>query len=133
LAWGTLHIFWISVETKYLTLCIFTRTWRLPRNLVEEVIANALRVGYRSFDCAALYNNERQVGRALHTFLASQAALDKDAQLHPVPRQDLFIASKLWNTHHRKDMVTEACRETLKVYLLIIWQKFNSMSASFLV
>jgi len=48
----------------------------------EQAVTDALAVGYRSIDTAAIYANERAVGRAL-------AAGD-------VPREELFITSRLW-------------------------------------
>jgi diketogulonate reductase-like aldo/keto reductase len=49
----------------------------------KEVLDDALAVGYRMFDCAQFYANEKGVGEA---FAASS-----------VPREDLFIVSKVWN------------------------------------
>jgi len=50
---------------------------------VETEVACALKLGYREIDTAAAYGNERGVGRALHA--------------SGVPRQELFIATKVWN------------------------------------
>lgn len=33
-------------------------TWKIPREVCEEVIYQAIRSGYRHIDCAALYGNE---------------------------------------------------------------------------
>lgn len=51
---------------------------------VARVIASAIEVGYRSFDDAALYGNEAAVGAALRSL--------------SVPRDQLFITSKVWNS-----------------------------------
>jgi diketogulonate reductase-like aldo/keto reductase len=52
-------------------------------NLIS-IIHKAIELGYRSFDTASLYQNERGLGEAIRT-----AA---------IPREDLFITSKVWNT-----------------------------------
>ena len=56
---------------------------------VAEAVLGAAGVGYRHFDCAAVYGNEPQVGRSL------RAILDGG-----VRREDLWITSKLWNDRH---------------------------------
>ncbi|GHO63145.1 dehydrogenase [Ktedonobacter sp. SOSP1-52] len=59
---------------------------------------SALEVGFRHFDCAERYGNEREVGEAL------QAKLKADG----ITREDLFITTKLWNTNHRPERVERA-------------------------
>ncbi len=50
----------------------------------RECVGDALKVGYRFFDCAEFYNNEKDVGAAI---VASK-----------LPRKDLYLASKVWTT-----------------------------------
>lgn len=50
-----------------------------------RVVCDAVEVGYRLIDTAAIYENEAGIGRALATC--------------GVPREELFITSKVWNTH----------------------------------
>ena len=57
------------------------------------------RKGYRHLDCAAIYANEAEVGAGI---VASG-----------VPRSQIFITSKLWNTKHHPEDVEAACRKTL--------------------
>lgn len=67
---------------------------------------DALEAGFRHFDCAERYRNEREVGEAL------QAALNAGG----IARDELFITTKLWNTNHRPERVEpafEASRERL--------------------
>ena len=64
------------------------------------VVAEALRLGYRHIDCAAIYNNEHEVGAAI---CASQ-----------VPRSSLFVVSKLWNDRRRREDVRDAVFQTLR-------------------
>ena len=70
----------------------------------KEVVSTALDVGYRLVDCAALYQNEKEVGKALAEWYTKS---NKE-------RKDVFITSKVWNHCHEKGRVTEACEETLK-------------------
>lgn len=59
---------------------------------------NALRVGFRHFDCAERYRNEREVGESLRAEFAAGA----------IAREDVFITTKLWNTNHRPERVEPA-------------------------
>jgi len=52
----------------------------------ERIVSDALELGYRHIDTAAIYRNEEGVGRAL----AASA----------IPRDELFITTKLWNDRH---------------------------------
>ncbi|KAL2006948.1 hypothetical protein VTN00DRAFT_8386 [Thermoascus crustaceus] len=75
-------------------------TWLSKPHEVENAVEHALRVGYRHIDTAAVYENEAEVG----------AGWKKSG----VPREEIFITSKLWNTHHHPDHVEEALNKTLK-------------------
>ena len=66
---------------------------------VEDAVATALDVGYRHIDTAAIYRNEEGVGRAI-------AASD-------IPRSDLFITTKLWNSDQGYDRALAAIDESL--------------------
>ena len=71
----------------------------------------AIESGYRHIDCAALYGNEKEIGEAI------EEVINKGV----VKREDLWITSKLWNTHKRKENVRAAFEKTLsdlKVYVL---------------
>lgn len=61
-------------------------TWQVPDAEAQAAVEEALKVGYRHIDTAAIYGNEAGVGRAL-----ASAAL---------PREDLYITTKLWNDAH---------------------------------
>ncbi|KAJ4833691.1 NADP-dependent D-sorbitol-6-phosphate dehydrogenase [Turnera subulata] len=76
--------------------------WRMERKEIRDHIINAIKIGYRHFDCAADYKSEAQVGEALAE--AFQSGL--------VKREDLFITTKLWNSDHGH--VVEACKDSLK-------------------
>lgn len=71
---------------------------------VAEAVAGAIEAGYRSFDCAACYGNEAQIGTIF------KDAFEKEI----VKREELFIASKVWNDMHGDGDVLLACAKTLK-------------------
>src|SRR6202042_2937809 len=54
---------------------------------------DALETGYRYFDCAERYRNEREVGEALQAGLAAGG----------IAREDIFVTTKLWNSNHRPE------------------------------
>jgi 2,5-diketo-D-gluconate reductase A len=60
--------------------------FRIPNENTERAVHAAIECGYRSIDTAALYGNEAAVGRAIATC--------------GLPREDLFITTKLWNDGH---------------------------------
>jgi alcohol dehydrogenase (NADP+) len=64
---------------------------------------DALEVGFRHFDCAERYRNEREVGEALKTGLAAVG----------IAREDIFVTTKLWNTNHRPERVEPAFEASL--------------------
>ena len=66
---------------------------------------DALAAGFRHFDCAERYGNEREVGIALHEGLAAAA--------NAITRQDIFVTTKLWNSNHRPDRVEPAFEASL--------------------
>jgi alcohol dehydrogenase (NADP+) len=64
----------------------------------RSAVTNALRVGFRHFDCAERYLNEREVGEALQGEFGTGG----------IAREDVFITTKLWNTNHRPERVGPA-------------------------
>jgi alcohol dehydrogenase (NADP+) len=75
---------------------------------------DALDAGFRHFDCAERYRNEREVGEALQAGLAANG----------IAREDIFITTKLWNTNHRPERVKpafEASLERLKLNYLDLY------------
>jgi diketogulonate reductase-like aldo/keto reductase len=69
-------------------------------NEVARAVEEALKLGYRHIDAAATYDNEEEVGAGI--------------KASGVPRSDIFLTSKLWNTHHKAEDVEEAVDESLK-------------------
>jgi alcohol dehydrogenase (NADP+) len=64
----------------------------------------ALEAGFRHFDCAERYRNEREVGEALAEGLAAGW----------IAREDIFVTTKLWNTNHRPERVEPAFDASLE-------------------
>jgi len=78
-------------------------TWKSSKGEVGPAVMAALKAGYRHLDCAAVYNNEAEIGETL------QKAFTEGI----VKREELFITSKVFNNHH-EDRVPAALRNTLK-------------------
>src|SRR5580658_3907956 len=64
---------------------------------------DALEAGFRHFDCAERHQNEREVGQALQAGLAAGK----------IPREDIFVTTKVWNTNHRPERVEAAFEASL--------------------
>ena len=78
-------------------------TWKSEPGEVGKAIQEAIRIGYRHIDCAAIYGNEAEIGKALEVVM--QAGL--------VTRDELWITSKLWNNAHAREEVPIALKKTL--------------------
>ncbi len=85
--------------------CIGIGTFGSDRVTPDEVsqgVATAIRCGYRLFDCAACYGNEKEIGKVF------RAAFDEGV----AKRSDLFIMTKVWNDMHRE--VEKSCRQSIE-------------------
>lgn len=67
-----------------------TFSWTAKKNEMEVAVKEALISGYRHFDCATLYGNEKEVGKALQFGMEELG----------IARKDLFVTGKLWSTQH---------------------------------
>jgi diketogulonate reductase-like aldo/keto reductase len=67
---------------------------------VVQAVKYALETGYRSFDTATVYKNERDVGKAI--------------QESGIPREDIFLTTKVWNDDQRAKRTLAAFEESLK-------------------
>ena len=78
-------------------------TWKMSDGVAYDAVKMALELGYRHIDCAHIYGNEQDVGRALA----------ESIQDGIVTRDELWITSKLWNDSHCPNDVRKALQTTL--------------------
>ena len=74
--------------------------WTLNADETVHSLENAIAAGYRHFDTAMIYRNESAVGKSI-----ARAS---------VPREELFVTTKLWNSDHGYDATLFAYEATLK-------------------
>ncbi len=74
-------------------------TFLIPPDDTERIVGDALEVGYRHIDTAQAYRNEAAVGRAVAA--------------SGIPRDELYLTSKVWNSRHRRDDVLRSFDVTL--------------------
>jgi alcohol dehydrogenase (NADP+) len=72
--------------------------------LTKSATRDALWAGFRHFDCAERYRNEREVGEALQAGLAGSG----------IAREEIFVTTKLWNSNHRPERVEPAFEASLE-------------------
>jgi 2,5-diketo-D-gluconate reductase A len=72
----------------------------VPEDQTHAAVTTALQTGYRSVDTAALYGNETAVGKAI-----------ADSNL---PREDLFVTTKVWNSDHGFDATMAAFNSSIR-------------------
>jgi len=72
--------------------------WNLHGSTAVQAIGHALGIGYRLIDTAAMYGNEREVGEAVRAV--------------GLPRDDVFVTTKLWNSDHGYEPALEAFAES---------------------
>ena len=74
-------------------------TWQITdRDLMKQIVCAAYEEGYRLIDTAAAYSNEIAVAKAIAN----------------LPREELLLSDKVWNTNRGYEAVQEACRRSLK-------------------
>lgn len=74
--------------------------WQVPDDEAEQAVATALESGYRSIDTAAIYGNEEGTGKAIAT--------------SGIPREELFVTTKLWNSDQGYDSTLRAFDTSLE-------------------
>lgn len=86
-----------GIEMPYLGI----GTWQITdRDLMKEIIKYAYNEGYRLIDTAAAYSNEISIAKAITET--------------GIPRNELILSDKVWNTNRGYKEVQEACRTSLK-------------------
>jgi len=68
--------------------------WQTPPEDTERAVAAALATGYRHIDTAAIYHNETETGRGIAA--------------SGVPREEIFVTTKVWNADHGFDRTLAA-------------------------
>jgi len=69
-------------------------------NETKDAVLKAIETGYRHFDTAQAYMNEEGVGQAI-----AESGID---------REEFFITTKVWHSHHGYEQTKKACEESLK-------------------
>ncbi|MFE7181561.1 aldo/keto reductase [Streptomyces erythrochromogenes] len=112
--------------------------WQVPDAEAERTVGTALEAGYRSIDTAAIYGNEKGTGKAVAA--------------SGLPREELFVTTKLWNGPKQTwgrdevlrafdDSLTKLGLEHVDLYLIhwprpmrddfvAIWKTFEEIAAS---
>ncbi|TFK36989.1 NADP-dependent oxidoreductase domain-containing protein [Crucibulum laeve] len=80
--------------------------WKVTKSSCADTVYDAIKAGYRLFDGAGDYGNEKEAGEGVRR--AIQDGL--------VKREDLFITSKLWNTFHAHDHVKSLSKKQLDLW-----------------
>ena len=75
-------------------------TFRLQGQVVIDSVSTGLELGYRAIDTAQIYENEAEVGQAI----AGSG----------IPREELFITSKIWVANFAKDSLIDSLKESLR-------------------
>jgi alcohol dehydrogenase (NADP+) len=71
---------------------------------IAEAVAGAIDCGYRFFDCASVYGNEDLIGEVFDEAISGKK----------IEREELFVASKLWNDMHGRGDVLLSCAKSLR-------------------
>ncbi|MER6089860.1 aldo/keto reductase [Streptomyces bluensis] len=74
--------------------------WQVPDDEAEQAVGTALEAGYRNIDTAAIYGNEEGTGKAIAA--------------SGIPREDLFVTTKLWNSDQGYDSTLRAFDASLE-------------------
>lgn len=77
--------------------------WKIDRGRTADLVAEAIRVGYRHLDSACDYGNEPEAGVGIRRAITAGHCR----------REELWITSKLWNTYHEPARVRAACERSL--------------------
>ncbi|MBX7021337.1 aldo/keto reductase, partial [Providencia rettgeri] len=73
--------------------------WQVPAEQTADVVCSGIEAGYRLIDTAAIYGNEAEVGQGIRQ--------------SKVPREELFVTTKLWNDMHGHDNTRAGFEESM--------------------
>ena len=90
----------LTLNNGYAIPCVGFGTYKTPPEETCEIVKKAIDTGYRHIDTAAYYFNEEGVGRAV-----------KECGL---PREELFITTKVWNTERGYDKTMASFESSMK-------------------
>ncbi len=74
-------------------------TWELRGRTCARIVEQAAKLGYRHFDTAQIYENEREVGEGVRA--------------SGIKRDELFVTTKVWTTHFAPNELERSARESL--------------------
>jgi 2,5-diketo-D-gluconate reductase A len=75
--------------------------YKVDDDVCEQIVLDALEVGYRHIDTAMIYRNEAAIGRAIAK--------------SGISREELFVTTKLWNSDHGRDAAPRALATSLEL------------------
>lgn len=76
-------------------------TFKVPKgDITKKAVLEALKIGYRHIDTAKIYDNEESVGEAIRE--------------SKIPREEIFLVSKVWNTDQGYESTLEAFHKSLE-------------------
>ena len=90
----------ITLNSGYRLPLMGVGSYKLPPEVTQQVVEAALGLGYRHIDTARLYGNEAQVGAAIKAV--------------GLPREELYVTTKLWNDAHRRQDAMQAFDQSLE-------------------
>ena len=91
--------------------------YQVPKEETEQVVSQAIKAGYRLFDTAQAYANEKGVGRAIKN--------------SGIPREEFFIVTKIWISNYGEEKAYQSILSSLEklqteyIDLLLLHQPFN--------
>ncbi|KAJ9623851.1 hypothetical protein H2204_011037 [Knufia peltigerae] len=74
--------------------------WKVPADKAADIVYNAIKVGYRLFDGAYDYQNEKEAGQGIRRAIEDGL----------VKRDEIFVTTKLWNNYHQKDHAVQMAK-----------------------
>lgn len=77
----------------------------MPSDIAQGIVYSAIKNGYGLIDCAAIYKNEKEIGKSFNKAINNEKIINRD---------ELFVTSKLWNVDHDPKNVKPAIERTLK-------------------